>query len=193
MKELKRKKKNLDFILFYNIFTKCWYGQPLIGFHLGPSLILLFYLPIRQEPLTTLAVCNNFYKIVYIPNIILLFKWQLCLFLDFLKYICILSRDKVPKGQGPFKNFQIIYDNSKKKFINFFQKFGGWPRPPSVLVMVRHWVWAHVVVAGSCCDEWIMEEVFGFSCMNSDRPCWYFVELNTCPLEWLFITCYTKP
>ena len=32
--------------LFYNFFTKCWCGQPLISFHLNSSLILFFYLSI---------------------------------------------------------------------------------------------------------------------------------------------------
>ena len=42
-----------------------------------------------------------------------------------------------------FKLFRII---PKKKFLNFFDKFGGWGRPPSILLIVRHWM--QVVIEG---------------------------------------------
>ena len=45
----KEKKKILDCILFYNIFTKCWYSQPFIDFHLGLPLISFFHLPITNH------------------------------------------------------------------------------------------------------------------------------------------------
>ena len=69
----------------------------------------------------------------------ILFKWKLCLFLDFLIYIyiCILlgiggQNDKV--RFQIFKLFRII-----PKKINFFQILGGAPRAPSVLLIICHW------------------------------------------------------
>ena len=43
---LKKNKKCYSHKLFYNIFTKCWYNQLFINFHLSLSWILFFYLPI---------------------------------------------------------------------------------------------------------------------------------------------------
>ena len=66
----------------------------------------------------------NYYNLLtYVFMDCILFKWKLSLFLDFLKYICILSgmRAKMIKL---FKILQILRIFSKKKKI-FFQKFWG--------------------------------------------------------------------
>ena len=60
--------------------------------------------------------CN---LLIYIFIDCILFKWKLCLFLDFLKYICILW-DKMIRL---FRNYQIIYDILRKN--HFFQKIWG--------------------------------------------------------------------
>ena len=67
MKVKKKKKQYYNHKLFYNIFTKCWCGQPLIGFYLCPSLISFFYLPIITHHISSLKI---FCKIIYISSII---------------------------------------------------------------------------------------------------------------------------
>ena len=66
----------------------------------------------------------------------ILFKWKLYLFLDFLKYVCILLGIDGPNNKVIWKLSNYLRYFSKKNY--FFQKFWG-ARPPLVIKWLRHW------------------------------------------------------
>ena len=64
----KKKKYYYMYKLFYNIFTKCWCDQHFIGFHLYPSLISIFHLPIVNHSYHSLTRASMSTKSAFHTN-----------------------------------------------------------------------------------------------------------------------------